>query len=266
MIKKWAMVAAAVAFPVAAGSLELSNPIGPVVPWVIGEKFIFEIGYGLVKAGEATIELQKTEDLVLSSGTVRRTAYHIVATAHSNSFVDVFYKVRDRNESWLDIEHWVTHRFEQHNQEGKYILDQSVEYDWKNGWFKNTEAVKGRPVKYEEGELKIPAVDTLSSLFVARAKTLSVGDEFTMEVHSGTNWPLTVKVLRREKVKVPAGKFDCFVVEPFLRERGLFIQKGKKLQVWLTADQRRIPVKMTAEIFIGKVSAELKEVHGIPIN
>ncbi len=262
----WAAVSLLILSPVPGWDLEISNPIGPIVPWTLGEKFVFEIGYGMIKAGEATIELQNTVDLVLSSGTVRRTAYHIVASAHSSSVVDVFYKVRDRNEAWLDIEHWVSHRFEQHNQEGKYILDQVVEYDWKNGWFKNTEAVKGRDVKYEEGPLTIPAVDTLSSLFVARAKTLNVGEEFTMEVHSGKNWPLTVKVLRREKVKVPAGKFDCYVVEPFLRERGLFIQKGKKLQVWLTADARRISVKMTAEIFIGKVSAELKEVHGIPHN
>ncbi len=250
--------------PALTSSFEVKNPIGAVVPWVIGEKFVFELGYGLIKAGEATLEVQSTEDLVLSSGAVRRTAYHFVAAAHSNSFVDVFYKVRDRNESWLDVEHWITHRFEQHNQEGKYILDQVVEYDWKEARFKNTEAVKGRPVKYEEGELKIPAIDTLSSLYMARAKTFSVGDEFTMDVHSGTNWPLVVKVLRRETVKVPAGKFDCFVVEPTLRERGLFIQKGKKMQVWLSADARKIPVKMTAEIFIGRVSAELKEIHGVP--
>lgn len=245
-------------------SLEVNNPIGPKVPWTVGEKLVFEIGYGVVKAGEATMEVAGVDTLTLSSGTVKKQAYHIVATAHSNAFVDAFYKVRDKNESWLDLEHWITHRFEQHNQEGKYILDQFVEYDWKNGWFKNTENVKGRAPKYEEGPLKIPAVDTLSSLYLARAKTLTVGSEFTLDVHSGTNWPLVVKVLRIERVKVPAGKFDCYVVEPFLRERGIFIQKGKKMQVWLTADERKIPVKMTAEVFIGNVSAELKEIHGVP--
>ncbi|MBI1979160.1 MAG: DUF3108 domain-containing protein, partial [Elusimicrobia bacterium] len=60
-----------------------------------------------------------------------------------------------------------------------------------------------------------------------------------------------------------AGKFDCFLVEPFIRERGLFIQKGKKLKVWLTADEKKIPVKMRAEVFIGHVSAELTEMKTV---
>ena len=46
-----------------------------------------------------------------------------------------------------------------------------------------------------------------------------------------------------------------------MRERGLFIQKGKKMQVWLTADEKKMPVKMRAEIFIGHVTAELKEIR-----
>ena len=233
------------------------------VPWKVGEKLSFDLYYGFVIAGQAFLEVRDTDGLSVPGNNGEKVqAYHIVAEAHSTPFVDVFYKVRDKNESWLDSGSWISHRFEQHNQEGKFILDQTVEFDWKNKRFKNLELVKGRAPKNEEGDLIIPAVDTLSCLYETRAKTFDVGDEFTLDVHSGRNWPLVVKVLRREKVKVPAGTFDCYVVEPFLRERGLFIQKGKKLQVWLTADDRKMPVKMTAEIFIGHVSAELVRIEG----
>lgn len=235
--------------------------IDPIAaPWKVGEKLIFEIKWGIVPAGEGTLEVKEQTTLSLNTNDKRQTpVYHFVATAKSNSFLDVFYKVRDINESWLDTQEWVSHRFEQHNQEGKYILDQVVEYDWKNKHFKNLEKVKGREPKVEEGALTIPAVDTLSSLYLARSKSLRVGEEFSFDVHSGKNWPLVLKVLKRETVKVSAGSFDCFLVEPFLRERGIFIQKGKKMQVWITADQRQMPVLMKAEIFIGHVSAELKE-------
>ena len=70
-------------------------------------------------------------------------------------------------------------------------------------------------------------------------------------------YPLVVNVLKRETIKVPAGKFDCRVVEPFLRGPGIFISKGKKLEVWLTDDADRIPVRMRSEVAIGHVSAEL---------
>ena len=228
-------------------------------PWKVGEKFSYSIRWGIIAAGKASLEVKEISLIEISSGTSTKKipAYHFKATAHSNAVIDLFYKVRDINESWLDTSQWITHRFEQHNQEGKYILDQIVEFDWIAKRFKNIENVKGREPKIEEGDLTIPAVDTLSSLYKTRAKSFNVGDEFTLDVHSGRNWPLVVKVLKRETVKTEAGKYDCYLVEPFLRERGLFIQKGKKLQVWLTADEKKIPVLMQAEIFIGKVSAEL---------
>ena len=226
----------------------------PAVPWSPEEKLNFNITVGVITAGKASLEVR---------GFVEQPkSFRLVATATSNAFVDVFYKVRDLNESWLDVNGLFTHRFEQHNQEGKYHLDQTVEYDWVNRRWKQTDLVKGREPKYEEGDLPIPVIDTLSALYLVRAKPLKEGDEFSLDVHSGKIYPLVVKVLKRETVRVPAGKFDCFKVEPFLKEKGLFIQKGKKLEVWLTADERHIPVKMRAEIFIGHVHAELTEVSG----
>src|SRR5205823_12646414 len=94
---------------------------------------------------------------------------------------------------------------------------------------------------------------------------LEVGKSFTIDVHSGTKtWPLLVKVKKLEKVKVKAGRFLCYRVEPVLREQGIFISKGKKLEVWLTADEQHMPVLMRSEIFIGHVSAELVKHRWVP--
>lgn len=237
-----------------------ANPL--TVPWKIGERLHFNIRVGILSAGEALLAIEESGRIAVSSNPVRMVdAYHFVATARSTPFVDVFYKVRDRNDSWMDTRQWIAHRFEQHNMEGKFILDQLVEFDWFNMHFKNQENVKGRAPKSEEGPLAVPALDTLSCLYAARAMIKDVGQDFTLDVHSGRNWPLLVKVVRKETVKVPAGKFECFMVEPVLRERGIFIQKGKKMYVWITADERRLPVKMAAEIFIGQVSAELTRIE-----
>ncbi|MBI4667829.1 MAG: DUF3108 domain-containing protein [Elusimicrobia bacterium] len=59
---------------------------------------------------------------------------------------------------------------------------------------------------------------------------------------------------------MPAGEFHCLVVEPSLRGEGIFIQKGKSMQIWLTDDSRKIPVLVKAEVFIGSVRAELEEI------
>jgi hypothetical protein len=68
-----------------------------------------------------------------------------------------------------------------------------------------------------------------------------------------------IRVLRRETVRTPAGAFHCVVVEPGMREEGIFIQKGRKLQIWLTDDERKVPVLMRVEVFFGHVTAELSK-------
>lgn len=229
-------------------------------PWNVGESLNFEIKWGVIPAGSAAMEVKAYSPLQMHSDKEQISAYQIEARAISNAFVDLFYKVRNVSVSWYDPLARVSHRFEQQIREGKYHKDQVMELDWKKLRFKNKENVKGREPKIEEGELHLPAVDILSSLYLARTNPLEAGKEYIFDVHSGSRtWPLVLKVLKKESVKVPAGTFDCFLVEPFLRETGLFLQKGKKLQVWMTADERKMPVLMKAEIFIGHISAELKE-------
>ena len=78
-------------------------------------------------------------------------------------------------------------------------------------------------------------------------------------VNRSKQYPLIVKVLKKEKVKTKAGTFNTIVVEPQIRGEGIFVSKGKSLKVWLTDDKYKMPVKMTVEVFIGSVSAELLE-------
>jgi len=66
-------------------------------------------------------------------------------------------------------------------------------------------------------------------------------------------------VLGKETVKVPAGKFDCIIVEPVMRTEGIFKAKGR-IKIWLSDDRYKIPVKMQTEVFfIGSVTAKLKK-------
>ena len=75
---------------------------------------------------------------------------------------------------------------------------------------------------------------------------------------SKKNFPLKLKVLKKEKVKVPAGEFETLKVEPVMREEGIFKAKGR-IWVWLTDDQYKMPVMMKTEVFfLGSVTALLK--------
>ena len=63
---------------------------------------------------------------------------------------------------------------------------------------------------------------------------------------------------------MPAGTFDCFVLKPVIREETIFRNKGD-IDIWVTADERHIPVKAQSGIVIGHVDVDLLDANLPPI-
>lgn len=214
----------------------------------VGEHLVFSVRYGPIRAGEATMSIQGIEVVDGDS------CYHIVTTAKSNDFFSTFFHVRDRVESYMDTALLLPRRFEKHLLEGKYSNNTVVEMDQRN-----------HLAIYEDGrivEMLPGSQDVLSAFYVVRTRRLHPGEEFDMESHvDRKNYPIRVKVWRRERVKVPYGEFDCLVVEPQMRSLGLFKHKGR-LTIWLTDDCYRIPIQVKSELPIGAISVVLVDVQG----
>ena len=64
----------------------------------VGEKLNFAVSWQFIYVGTSSMEVRETAEIE------NRKAYHIVTEAKSAPFFDVFFKVRDINESWMDIE------------------------------------------------------------------------------------------------------------------------------------------------------------------
>lgn len=218
-----------------------------------GEIYNFVVTWGLIKGGNSSLSVEEMETM---NG---RPTYHIVSDANSSGVVDAFYHVQDRNEAWLDASSLLTIRYEKHIHEGKYRIDETDQLDQPlHRYVVHSYRIDKNRYESKQGNLPPDIMDVLGSLYYVRTLPMAVGQSYTIDVFNGEKvWPLVVKIAKREKVKVPAGKFDCFLVEPFLREPGIFVAKGKKLEVWMTADARHMPVRMRSEVFIGHVSAEL---------
>lgn len=219
-------------------------------PW-FQESLEFGIQWGVISVGKADMQAKHLE-LFNGTPTVR-----LIAVANSNGFCDAFYKVRDVNESWIDARDFSSLGYVKRLREGNFFRDEWVLYDYPHLAFLSRTTNREGNYAVRVGTVPGRVQDILSSLYFIRTKPLKVGDEIVMDVNTRETWPLVVKVLRREEVDVPAGRFKCIVVQPFLRKEGIFIQKGKNLQVWLTDDDRRLPVRMSVEVFFGHVTASL---------
>jgi hypothetical protein len=218
----------------------------------IGERLVFSVRYGPIRAGQATMHIRGIELVG------RDSCYHVVTTAGSNDFFSTFFHVRDRVETFMDLHTLLPRRFEKHLIEGGFRDDEIVLMDHRNGVALYESEKRGEKI----AELCPACHDVLSAFYEVRTREFSPGDVLYLDTHTGgKNYPLEVQVYRRERVRVPAGEFDCLVIEPMLRAPGLFKQEGA-VEIWLTDDAHRIPVQMKSALSIGSISVVLVEVQG----
>jgi len=217
----------------------------------VGEKLTFDVKYGFVTAGIATMQVPEMRRI---SG---REAYHVTFEVNSVPSFDWIYKVRDRYETYLDAKGLFPWRFEQHIREGGYSRDFSAFFDQRKG-----------KAKTSEGEYEIPKYvnDIVSAFYLARTfdySNLKINDRIHLKnFYKNKVYDLDVRYLGKETIDVTAGKFDCIVVEPLVQEGGLFKSEGSII-VWLSDDALKIPIKVKTKVVIGSIDAELTAYQGL---
>lgn len=219
--------------------------------FMLGEKLTYDVKYGFITAGIAEFSIPRITKIA------GRDVYNIVFKVNSVPTFDLFYKVRDRYETYIDVEGLFPWRFEQHIREGKYSRDFSAFFDQRKGKAKTT-----------EGSYDIPKYvnDIVSAFYLARTfdySKMKEDDKIQLEnFYKDKVYPLDVIFRGRETVSVPAGTFNCIILEPLVREGGLFKSEGT-LVIWLTDDELKIPVKVKTKVIIGSIDAELISYEGL---
>ena len=247
LIIAWACRVAAASECVSLGSIPDSlrtSRAESVVGFGPGEKLVFSVQYGLITAGEATLEI----DSAIKEREGRPT-YHIVSTAASSPVFTKFFKVRDRVESFMDTLELRSVRFEKHLREGDYRKDLALIFDQEQ----HIVTIDGE----RKCEVEPNVQDILSSMYFVRSLPLEPGRSVYLPNHdNGKNYPLEIRVEGRERVTVDAGTFDCVVVEPILLGEAVFKQNGR-VKVWMTDDVLHMPVLLKSKVFVGAIAGVL---------
>jgi predicted ATP-binding protein involved in virulence len=91
-----------------------------------------------------------------------------------------------------------------------------------------------------------------------RSVPLEVGKtyEFNRYYHVDRN-PVVIQVVRKERIKVPAGEFDAIVVKPIIKSKGLFSENGQA-EVWFSDDSSRTLLRLKSKLSFGTLYLELK--------
>lgn len=227
-----------------------------------GERFRYSARYGRVRAGHTTLEVEAVDTI---DGT---PAYRLARELEAGVS---FCKIDNRDVSWVAPRPLRTLRFEQHKREcPSYELDRRYEFEhdsagstWTMINMFPAGGDNGSDWRLETVREDVPtadnAIDDVAFIYLARMVPLEVGRTYRFERYFQEDGnPVVLEVLRREEVRVPAGEFETVVVRPVIPTGGAF-GKDSRAEVYITDDERRIPVQIKASLEIGSVNMYLKE-------
>ena len=237
-----------VAFHLLFASFYLGLFSGDAFSMKVPEILRYDLTWAGIKAGEASLEV-RDEGAWIS----------IISTARSAKWLSLFYVVDDRVESRLSKERSLHSIGRPLNyrlvlREGRHRKNKEVVFDRHDS--------KVTYIDYldkERKEFAVPAVtfDPVSSFYYLRTLRLEVGKPVYVTIFDSKKvWNVEVQVLRKERIKVPAGVFDTIVVKPLMKSEGIFYRKGE-IYIWLTDDERRIPVLLKTKVKVGSIDASL---------
>jgi len=229
---------------------------GNDLPFYPGEKLMFQLKWTFIPAGEAVLEVLPIDTL---SGV---NAYHFLLTAKSNSFIDNFYKVRDKIDAYTDIEMTHSILYKKKQQEGKTHRDVAVTFHWKN----NKAVYSTLKEAHPPIDILPGSFDPLSAFYFVRLFDLEKKSSIERPVTDGKKCIIgKAAVVKRETLKLASGTYDTYLIEPEIEHVGGVFEKSKdaKIQVWVTADHRRIPVRLKSKVVVGSFVGELVSASGL---
>ncbi len=212
------------------------------VPFGVGERLRYRVKFGPLEVGEARMEVDGIDTIA------GYPTYHLLFTIRGGTF---FYKIDDKQESWIDVYELASRRYRQDLHQGNYERLRVWDFDLESLIYVRNDG--------ETGSIPGGALDEAAFIYFARTVPMQVGETYEWDRYF--RWdrnPVILRVLRRETVRVPAGEFNTIVVRPIIKTRGIYAEEGEA-EVYVTDDERRIPVMLKSRLKVGQLSLELTE-------
>ena len=203
-------------------------------------------------AGTGTMEIDP--QAVFFKG---RETYHITVNGNSAGLFNVFFKVRDRFETFIDKDGMMPLKFVRSTREGNYKRDDEVLFDHHGKTAQSTRKTK-KVTTYVQ--------DIVSAYYYMRTwdfDTAQVDDKYYLDFFLDDSLYHSEIIFQgREWVDTDFGKIYCMKFKPRVAQGEVF-KDPYPMELWITDDKNKIPVLMRSAVFIGSVKIELVDYRGL---
>lgn len=212
-----------------------------------GEVLTYRLHYGMVSAGVAVLEVKP--DIIEVNN---RKVYHIVGNGYTVGGADLFFKVRDRYETYMDKDALLPWLFVRRVDEGGYKFSQDYVF---NHYTRKVDIGNKQTL-----DVPVGVQDMVSAFYSARNLDLSKakeGDIYSLNCFLDKEvWPLKIRFIGREEIKTDIGRFKALKFRPIV-QKGRVFKHEEDLNVWISDDANHIPLRVKADILIGSVKMDI---------
>lgn len=236
-------VAAAVYAPAGAAQIPAPATLADTdsTPWHVGERLEYGVKFGFISIGHSSLD-------VLGIDSVRgEPCWHVQFIFHAGV---LGYSLDDSLQSWFGVKDLVSRRFHQDdNENGRRHVRHYEIFPDRMMWIRN---------ESDSGATPADPLDETSFFFFARSRTLEPGEQLVMNRYfQKEHNPVTLQVLQRQNVSVPAGHYAAVVIRPIFQSGGLFGRGGKAL-IWFSDDAARVPIRIRSSLPVGSLDMSLR--------
>jgi hypothetical protein len=243
----------------AAGQPTVNLPIPEKVPVYRPKYYPFDGGEKAVyKASWNGIPVATAEVSTTSHRVDGKKFYTVRVEAKTSPVLDLFWKMRDTITSTIEAKELAPTRFTFSQRENRKVIDTEARFErTTKKWFVHRD--ERRKVKKYEFDQPPNTIDPITAVYLARSQDFKVGDHLYFNIFGGKyRYLLDLEVERREKIQIASGRVDAFKIVPRIKnvmKRG-YAERLNEASAWISADERRIPVMLSSEIFVGSIYIE----------
>ena len=255
----WIGVIFLVKVSAAAGQPTVNSPTPEKVPVYQPKHYPFDGGERAVYKASWNGVPVATADISTSSQIIDgKKFYSVRVEAKTSAALDLIWKMRDTITSTIEAKALAPTRFTFSQRENRKIIDTEARFDrTSKKWFVHRDE-RRRVKKYEFAEPP-NTLDPITAVYLARSQDFKVGDHLYFNIFGGRyRYLLDLEVERREKIQIASGSVDAFKIVPRIKnlmKKG-YAERLNDASVWISADERRIPVMLSSRIFVGSVYIE----------
>jgi hypothetical protein len=221
------------------------------VPFTVGETLLYDVSWSnTVSAGTATLRVMEKRPSFNS------VAYYIVAEAQPGSMLSRVYTLYYKADTLLDAYTLLPQRGSLFSREGKRQRMKITEFN--QGTRKARFQMQTASLMVKDLTVPADVQDALSAVYALRASPATTGDRLSLAVaDNGRLYNVEFAIGARETVKAGSRSFPALRVTPTITDdKGQRVGRGTAL--WLSDDDRRVPVRLEMELAVGRFVLSLR--------